>query len=136
MIDKGDHNCNNISYTIRVTKMGCIITRKSKQIKTTPITAEKYLRDQLTQHTEDPLDKTLKQNKSLSPHYVQSNKDRRREETDMNNWNGTQTSIAQGHTINNTTNNHKHARIIEKASTNRHIHKQMKTLTLGYVMAE
>ena len=58
-----------------------------------------YIRDQCPQHMEDPLDKILKQYESLSPHNVQNNdKDRRREETNINNYNDTQTSIAQGHT--------------------------------------
>ena len=87
-------------------RAGCIITRTSKHIKSTPITAEQYLRDQLTQHTEDPLDKILKQYESLSPHNMPKNyKDRRREETDINNHNDTQIRIAQGHTKNKTPNN-------------------------------
>ena len=86
----GNDNHFNKSYTIRVTKTGCIITRNSKHIKTTLITAEQYLRDQLTQHTEDPLDKILKQYESLSLHNVQNDdKDRRREEADVNNHNDT-----------------------------------------------
>ena len=34
-----------------------------KNIKTTPITAEQYLRDQLASHTDDPVDRILKQYK-------------------------------------------------------------------------
>ena len=60
VVGRGDHNHNNRSYTIRVTKTGCIITRNSKHIKTTPITTEQYIRDQHTWHTEDPVDKMLK----------------------------------------------------------------------------
>ena len=54
VVGRGDHNHNNRSYTLQVTKAGHIITRNSKHMKSTPITAEQYLRDQLTQHTEDP----------------------------------------------------------------------------------
>ena len=96
VVGRGDPSHKNRSYTIRVTKIGCIITRKSKYIKAKPITAEQYLRDQLTQHMEDPLDKILKQHEPLSPCNVQNNdKDRRKEEIDVNNHNDTWTSIAQ-----------------------------------------
>ena len=62
VVGRGDHNHNDRSYTMRVTqKMGHIITRNIKQIKTMSITAEHYLRDQCTKHTENPLDKILKQ---------------------------------------------------------------------------
>ena len=61
---------------------------------------------------------------SFFPHNVQNNdNDRRKEKTDMNNHNDKRTSTAQGHTINNTPNNCKHTRIIEKTSTNGHIDK-------------
>ena len=124
MVGRGDHNHNNRFYTIKITKTGCIITRNKKHIKTTPITSEQFLRDQLTQHAEDPLDKILKQYESLSPHNVQNNdKDTRREETGVNNHNDTWISIAQGHTINNTPNNHEHTSITEKAPRNGHIDK-------------
>ena len=59
VVGGGDHNHNNRSYTIRITKTGHIITRNSKHIKTTPITAEQYLRDQFTCHTKDSLNKIL-----------------------------------------------------------------------------
>ena len=42
---RGDHNHSNRSYTIRLTKTGCIINRNSKHIKATPITAKQYLTD-------------------------------------------------------------------------------------------
>ena len=60
VVGRGNHKHNNKSYTIRVTKTGCIIARNSKHIKTTPTTAEQYLRDQLTQHMEHPVDKKLR----------------------------------------------------------------------------
>ena len=41
----------------------------------------------------------------------------------MNNSNDIQTNSAQGHTINNTLNNHKHTRIIKKTPTNGHMDK-------------
>ena len=105
-------------------KAGHTIPRNSKHIKTTPITAEQYLRDQLNWHAGDPLDKILKQTESLFPHNVQNNdEERRREETDMNNNSDTRTSSAQGHTLNNTQNNHKHKRVIKRASKNGHIDK-------------
>ena len=52
-----------------------------------------------------------------------NDKDRRREETDMNNHNDTQVRIAQGHTNYNTPNNDKHTRIIEKVPRNGHADK-------------
>ena len=67
VVGRGDHNHNNRSYTMRVTKTGCIITRNSKYIKTAPITPEQYLRDQLAWQIEDHLNKILKQYESLSP---------------------------------------------------------------------
>ena len=106
MVGRGDHNHNNRSYTIRITKTGCIIIRNSKDIKTTPITAEQCLRDQLTQHTEDLLHKILKQYETLSPCNLPNNsKNRSKEETYMNNHSDTQTSNTQGHTISNMPNN-------------------------------
>ena len=61
IVGAGDHNHNNRSYTIRITRTGYIVTRNSKHIKTMPITTEQYLRDQITQHTDDPVDRILKQ---------------------------------------------------------------------------
>ena len=37
---KGDHNPNNISYTICMTKTGLLIIRKTKYVKTTQTTAK------------------------------------------------------------------------------------------------
>ena len=48
IVGAGSHNHSNGSYTITITRIGHIVTRNSKHIKTTPITAEQYLRDQLT----------------------------------------------------------------------------------------
>ena len=64
-----------------------------------------------------------------------NDKDRRRELTDMNNQNDTQTSIAQGHTINNTPNSHEDTRIIGKASTNGHIDKTDENINIQ-IMAD
>ena len=69
----GDHNHNNRSCTIRITRTGCIVTRNSKDIKTTPITAEQYFRDQLIWLTDDPVDRILKWYETLSMDKVQSN---------------------------------------------------------------
>ena len=81
---------------MRVTKTGHIIPRNSNHINTKPITAEQHLRDHFTQHKEDPLDKLLKQYETFSPYWVPNNeKNRRREEIDMNNHNDTQTSSTQ-----------------------------------------
>ena len=80
VVGRDDHNHGNRSYTIRLTKTGCIINRNSKHIKAKPITAEQYLRDQLTQHTEDPLDKILKQYEKLSIENVPHNPNNRRRE--------------------------------------------------------
>ena len=104
VVSRGDCIHNNRIMKISVTKTGHIITRNSKHIKTTSITGEQYLRDQLTWHMEDHLDKILKQYESLCTNNVQNiDKDRRRrEETDVKNHNDTLTSIVQRHTINNT----------------------------------
>ena len=59
MVGRGD-NKHNRSYTIRITKTGHIIIRNSKHIKSTCITTEQYLKDQLIQHTKDPLGKNEK----------------------------------------------------------------------------
>ena len=48
IVGAGYHNHNNRSCRIRVTKTGHMATRNSKHIKTSPITAEHYLRDRLT----------------------------------------------------------------------------------------
>ena len=108
-------------------KTGCIITRNSKHIKTTPITTEQYLRDKLTWHKEDPLDKILKQYKTLSPYNVPNNaKNRRKEETYMNNHSDTQTCNTQGCNISNVPFNWEHTGIINQAptyGTNGHIEK-------------
>ena len=47
VVGRGDHNHSNRSYTTRLTKMDHLINRNSKHIKTTPITAEQYIKDQL-----------------------------------------------------------------------------------------
>ena len=63
-----------------------MINRNSKHIKATPITAKQYPRDLLTQHTEEPLDKILKQYEYLPIENVSNNPNNRsREETYMNN---------------------------------------------------
>ena len=119
MVGRGDHCHNNRTYTIRITKTDCIITRNSKHIKTTPITAEQYLRSQLTWHIEDPLDKILKQYEMPFPYNVPNNaKNGRREETYVNNHSDTQTSITQGHTISNVPNNEEHTGIIKQTPIN------------------
>ena len=96
MAGRGDHNHSNRSYTIQLTKTGCIINRNSKNIKATLITGEQYIRDQLTQHTEDFLDKTLKHCKKLSIDNVPNNpNNRRRDKTYMNNKSDMQNSNTQ-----------------------------------------
>ena len=45
IVGKEDYNHNNQSYIIWVTKTRRTITRNSKHIKATPITAEQYLKD-------------------------------------------------------------------------------------------
>ena len=105
VIGRGNHNHNNRCYTIGITKTGCIITGISKHIKKTPNTAEKFLRDQLTQHTEYPLDKILKKYETLCPYNVPNNaKNRRRMETYINNHSDMQTRKTQGHTMINVPN--------------------------------
>ena len=54
---------------ICVTKTGRMITRNSKHIKTTSITAAQYLWDQLDKHSKtDPLEDFLKQYGSHAQH--------------------------------------------------------------------
>ena len=43
VVGRGDHNHNNRSYMIRISKTGGIVTRNSKHSKTIPLTAEQYL---------------------------------------------------------------------------------------------
>ena len=50
IVGKGDHNHNDGSYTMCVTKKGWLITRNSKHMKPTQITAKQYLQDQLDKH--------------------------------------------------------------------------------------
>ena len=40
IIEKGDHNHNDQSYSVQVMKTGQLITRNSKHVKATPITAD------------------------------------------------------------------------------------------------
>ena len=47
IVGTGSHNHHNRSYTVRITTTGHIVTRNTKHFKTTSITAEQYLRDQL-----------------------------------------------------------------------------------------
>ena len=59
---KGDHNHNDRTCTIWVTKIGWLITRKSKHMKPTQLTSEQYIWDQLDKYTvTDPLEDILKQ---------------------------------------------------------------------------
>ena len=44
---------------IQIMKTGQVITRNGKHIKATPITAELYLRDQLSKSTADPMNEIL-----------------------------------------------------------------------------
>ena len=94
-----DHNHNNRSYRIRITRTGCIVTRNSQHIKTTPITAEQYLRDQLTQDMDDPVDRILKQYETLSTDKVQSNTNNKRR-GNTHKHSDIEISDIQGHTIN------------------------------------
>ena len=59
MVGRGDHNHSNMSCMIQITKTGSVVTRDSKYIKATLITAEQHLSDQLHKSTVDPVDKIL-----------------------------------------------------------------------------
>ena len=60
--NKGDHNHNGRPYTTQMTKADWLITRNSKHVKPTQITAEQYLQDQLNKHVvTDPPEDILKQ---------------------------------------------------------------------------
>ena len=43
VVEKGDHNHDNRSYTVYIRKTGQLNTRNSKQVMTTQITAKQYL---------------------------------------------------------------------------------------------
>ena len=75
------------------------LTRNSKDIKTTPITAEQYLRDQLTQHTDDPVNRILKMYETLFTDKVQSNITMKTGGK-IHKHSDIQISNTQGHTIN------------------------------------
>ena len=124
MVGRSDNNHSNRSYTIRLTKTGCIINRNSKCIKATPIKDKQYPRDQLNQHAEDPPDKILKQYEKLSLENVPYNpSSRRKEEICMNNKSDTQNSNTQEHMINNVLNNQEQTGNIKQTRTNGNIDK-------------
>ena len=55
-------------YTLCITKTGQLLTRNSKHVKPTQITAEPYLWDQLDKHiVTDPLENILKQIEKQTP---------------------------------------------------------------------
>ena len=64
VIGRGNHDCGNRLFMIGITKASWRVTRNSKHIKTTPITAEQYLRAQLSKCKTDPMDEILKYFKS------------------------------------------------------------------------
>ena len=66
VIGRGEHNHSNIPYMIRITKTDQVVMRNNILIKATPITAEQYLRVQLTNNTADPVDKILKHYEKLA----------------------------------------------------------------------
>ena len=88
VVGRGGQNHNNRSHVIRISERGQIVTRNSKHIKATPITAEQYLRDQINENTTDPLNEILKNYEKLTQENV-SNKhgSLRREGTFINNKN-------------------------------------------------
>ena len=51
IIDKVDYNHNDQSYRVKEMETRCLITRNSKHIKATPITAEKYPWEKLSKNT-------------------------------------------------------------------------------------
>ena len=100
---------------------GCIVARNSKQIKTTLITAEQYLRDQLAQHTDDSVDRQFE---TLSMDKVQSNNsNKRREETHTNKKSDIQISDTQGHTINIVPNSRELTENSEQTVSDQHMDK-------------
>ena len=63
IIGKGDHNHIDCSHRVLVIKTGQLIMRNSKHVKMIPITADKYLRDQLyNDRKTDTLQDILKTN--------------------------------------------------------------------------
>ena len=92
LVGKGDHNQNDRSYTIHITKTGKLITRKCKHVKLTQITAEQYLQDQLDKHiVQDPLEDILKQIEKWTP----VNHTHTHKEQFKNTQNGSHTSDTQ-----------------------------------------
>ena len=67
-VGKGGHNHNDRSYTIHVTKTGLVITRNSKHVKPTEITAEQCLWDQLEKHSDRPCGRHSKTNWKTNTH--------------------------------------------------------------------
>ena len=96
VVGRGDHNHNNRSCMIRISKTGWIVIRNSKHVKATPITAEQYLSDQINKNTTDPFNEILKNYEKLVQENI-SNKleSLRREDTFMNNKNDKQHSKMQ-----------------------------------------
>ena len=52
IVGKGDHNHNNRSYIIRVTKAGWLITTNIEHMKPTQFTVKSYFSNQLDKHKE------------------------------------------------------------------------------------
>ena len=71
VVRRGDHNHNNRSYMICITKTGLIVTKNKKYIKATSITAEQYFWDQLSTDTVDMLDHILNTLNMTHPHNKQ-----------------------------------------------------------------
>ena len=62
VVGNKDHNHNNRSYTICITKTAKLITRNNKHVQTTLITAEHYLWDQADkQRRTDTVEDIIKQ---------------------------------------------------------------------------
>ena len=62
VVEKDDPNHNDRSYKIHVTKNGWLINRNSKYVKVTLITAEQYLRDQLSKGRKTDMLEDIKDN--------------------------------------------------------------------------
>ena len=101
-----------------------IVTRNSKHVKMTSITAEQYLRDQLAQHIDDLIDKVLEHHEKLSTDKVQGNSSNKsKEETEMNKHNNIQVSDTEEHTINIVSNKRELTESSKQTVSDQHMEK-------------
>ena len=100
------------------------------------MTAEQYLKDKHAWHTDDPIDRILKHDETLSMDKVQGHfNNKRREETDTNKNNNIQVCDTQEHTINIVPNNRKLTESSKQTVSDNIWTNMMITSTLKHSMA-